>query len=116
MGVIIDGFLNGRVKTTIEMIKPEDYSELNVREKVEALKIYLKNNQNKMNYSYYKSKGYFIGSGAIESGHKHVLQQRLKLAGMRWSKEGAQYIASLRAASKSNRWSKVTDLIYDKAS
>jgi len=68
-----------------------------------------------MNYKQYKKNGYFIGSGAIESAHKHVIQQRLKLAGMRWSKEGAQYIATLRAASKSNRWSNVQDIIYDKA-
>ncbi|NLY71495.1 MAG: ISKra4 family transposase, partial [Clostridiales bacterium] len=113
---IIDGFLNGRVETTIKTIKPESYSDPRVREEVEDLKIYLENNRDKMNYIDYISKGYFIGSGAVESGHKHVLQQRLKLAGMRWSRGGAQYIASLRAASKSNRWSKVTDLIYDKAS
>ena len=50
------------------------------------------------------AKGYSIGSGAIEGGHKHVIQQRMKLAGMRWSKAGAQYITSLRAASKSNKW------------
>jgi hypothetical protein len=69
-----------------------------------------------MHYKQYKDAGYFIGSGAIESGHKHVIQQRLKLAGMRWSKSGAQYIASLRAASKSDKWYKVTDIIHDKAS
>ena len=114
--IIINGFLSDRVETTIKTIKPEDYSDPNIRERVEALKIYLKNNQDKMNYKGYISKGYFIGSGAIESGHKHVLQQRLKLAGMRWSKGGAQYIASLRAASKSDRWSKLIDLIYDRAS
>lgn len=112
---IIDGFLEGRIDSAIGYIKPEDYADSAIREKVEDLKGYLKNNKDKMDYKNYTSKGYFIGSGAIESGHKHVLQQRLKLSGMRWSKEGAQYIASLRAASKSGRWSKVTDLIYGDA-
>jgi hypothetical protein len=33
-----------------------------------------------------------------------VIQQRLKLSGQRWSIEGAQKIANLRAYKKSNRW------------
>jgi hypothetical protein len=69
-----------------------------------------------MNYKSYKEKGFFIGSGAIEGGHKHVIQQRLKLCGMRWNRKGAQYIATLRTASKSDKWSKITEIIHGKAS
>ena len=112
---IIDGFMSGKIDDTIGNLKPEEYSNKVVSDKVGELKTYLKNNMDKMNYTDFKDKGYFIGSGAIEGGQKHVLQQRLKLAGMRWSKGGAQYIASLRCADKSSKWSKVTDIIYEKA-
>jgi Uncharacterised protein family (UPF0236) len=112
---MIDGFMNDKIKSTIETLKPAEYADKTVSSKVEGLKTYLENNKDKMNYKVYKDKGYFIGSGAIEGGHKHVLQQRLKLAGMRWSRNGAQYIATLRCASKSNKWNIVTEIIYGKA-
>lgn len=112
---IIDGFISGKIDYTIENLKPEGYSEKAVSSKVLGLKTYLENNKDKINYKLYKEKGFFIGSGAIEGAHKHVLQQRLKLAGMRWSRGGAQYIASLRCANKSGKWTKVTDVIFGKA-
>lgn len=37
-----------------------------------------------------------IGSGAIESAHRTVVQKRLKLSGQRWSKKGAQNMLNLR--------------------
>ncbi len=38
-----------------------------------------------MQYHKYLKEGLLIGSGAIESAHKDVLQQRLKLSGQRWT-------------------------------
>jgi hypothetical protein len=37
-----------------------------------------------------------IGSGMIESGHRHVLQSRLKTAGAAWLNDHADQIAHLR--------------------
>lgn len=113
---IIGGFMEDKIEEALEYLKPEDFSEELVCSKVRELKTYLENNKEKMRYKEYREKGYFIGSGAVESAHKHVIQQRLKLAGMRWSRDGAQYIAALRAASKSNRWNKVAEIIYNKVS
>lgn len=45
---------------------------------------YIKNNEHRMDYPYYLSQGWQIGSGPIESACKTVVGQRLKLAGMRW--------------------------------
>ena len=45
-----------------------------------------------------------FGSAPIESAHRNVIQQRLKLAEQRWTKSGAQYIANLRMCRKSKRW------------
>jgi hypothetical protein len=76
----------------------------------EALQYY-ENNKERMRYKSYLEKGYLIGSGAIEAAHRNVIQQRLKLSGQRWSVSGAQSIANLRAAKKSNQWNKVVNCI-----
>ena len=65
---------------------------------------YISNNLDRMKYKTFKEKGYFVGSGAIESGNKLIVQQRLKQAGMRWSVPGAQSVLSLRAKDESGLW------------
>jgi hypothetical protein len=73
------------------------------------LRTYILNNINRIDYPKYKEKGYFVGSGAIESANKVILQRRLKQAGMRWSVSGAQYVLSLRAKVESGRWDDVVE-------
>jgi hypothetical protein len=46
-----------------------------------------------------------IGSGEIESGHRHVIQKRLKLAGAWWKQTNAQAMLNLRCARTNNQWS-----------
>jgi hypothetical protein len=65
---------------------------------------YIENNAHNIDYPTYVAKGYFIGSGAIESGNKVVLQQRLKQAGMRWNVESAQPLLTLKAKAESHLW------------
>lgn len=65
---------------------------------------YISNNIGNIDYADYIKAGYFIGSGAIESGNKIVLQQRLKQAGMRWNTPTAQSLLTLRAKYKSGLW------------
>lgn len=72
---------------------------------------YLQNNIDKINYLQYKNKGYYVGSGMIESGNKIVVQKRMKQAGMRWSIKGAQYMAVLRAKHESGKWSDVENYL-----
>ena len=57
---------------------------------------YYQKHQKRMYYQSFQEKGYFISSGAIEAAHRHVLQQRLKLSGQRWTKDGFQSVANLR--------------------
>jgi hypothetical protein len=45
-----------------------------------------------------------IGSGMIESGHRHVLQARLKKAGTAWLPEHADQIAHLRVLRANHQW------------
>jgi len=79
--------------------------------KKSALLTYYSNNMQRMQYKDYKEKGWLIGSGPMESAHRTVIQQRMKLSGQRWTKQGAQEIVNLRAAEKSGEWSEVKELI-----
>ena len=57
-----------------------------------------------MDYPRFVARQLPIGSGAIESACKTLIQAREKQAGMRWSHDGAQVVASLRALHRSDRW------------
>lgn len=65
---------------------------------------YISNNIRNIDYAAYEKKGYFIGSGAIESGNKLILQDRLKRAGMRWNTTTAQAMLTLKTKAESNIW------------
>jgi len=67
---------------------------------------YITNNINNIDYAAYEKKGYFIGSGAIESGNKTILQDRLKRAGMRWNVDSAQALLTLKAKVESKLWAR----------
>jgi len=65
---------------------------------------YITNNIKNIDYASYIENEYFIGSGAIESGNKTILQQRLKQAGMRWNIDTAQLLLTLKAKQESGLW------------
>ena len=52
-----------------------------------------------------------IGSGAIESAHRTVVQKRMKQSGQRWSNKGAQNMLNLRVLTMNEKWYKVVQLI-----
>jgi hypothetical protein len=59
---------------------------------------YYRTNEKRMRYSLFREMGLPIGSGIVESAHRHVLQDRMKRAGQRWSLLRARRMARLRAA------------------
>lgn len=73
-----------------------------VREGHDALLGYLRNNVGRMDYPTYLRNGWQIGSGAVESACKTVVNQRLCLGGMRWGEEGSDAVAHLRALYRSD--------------
>jgi hypothetical protein len=61
----------------------------------------------RMRYAHFRSAGYLIGSGVIESGCKQIVTQRLKLPGAQWHVEGAVLTAKARTAWMSGNWHKL---------
>jgi hypothetical protein len=73
-----------------------------VREGHDDLLGYLGKNVGRMDYPTYLRNGWQIGSGAVESACKTVVNQRLCLGGMRWGEEGSDAVAHLRALYRSD--------------
>ncbi len=84
-------------------------------EKLRQLLGYYTNHQKRMQYHTFKERGLIIGSGAVESAHKDVLQERLKLSGQRWTKKGLQQMAQLRVVYKSGKWKRIKKLCQNAA-
>jgi hypothetical protein len=64
---------------------------------------YFASRVDRMDYPSLRLDGLPIGSGAIESAADHVVQRRMKRAGMRWSDSGGDAILALRARLRSRR-------------
>jgi hypothetical protein len=71
---------------------------------------YLQNRPETLDYASALAAELPIGSGLIESGHKHVLQRRLKLSGAAWLEENAEVIAQLRVFRANDRWNELWQL------
>ncbi len=65
---------------------------------------YLSNRTDCLDYPRALRLGLPIGSGMIESGHRHVLQARLKKGGAAWLVPHADQIANLRVLRANGQW------------
>jgi hypothetical protein len=102
----LDELWAGQVQTVLAQLTP-----LATKHKVIAETItYFTNNQQRMRYLDYRTRGLQIGSGTIESACKHLIAQRLDQAGMLWSLDGARAVAKVRARLKSGRWAETIAL------
>ena len=71
---------------------------------VEANLLYFTKRAEQIQYAGFAEKGYSIGSGAVESGNKLVVEARLKGSGMHWAPENVNPMVALRTVACSDRW------------
>ena len=71
---------------------------------IDDARTYVTRHAARMDYPQFVARHLSIGSGAVESSCKCLVEARLKQAGMRWGVPGSQAIASLRALHRSGRW------------
>jgi len=81
-------------------VEPESQEEAPVR----AAQRYLSGRREQLDYAGARQAGLPIGSGEVESGHRHVIQQRLKLAGCWWKEPNAEAMLGLRVARANQLW------------
>lgn len=88
--------------TMIEHLEPEGTPEGEAH--VQNGYRYLRNRLDCLDYPHALQLGLPIGSGMIESGHRHVLQARLKMPGAAWLSAHANSIAHLRVLRTNKHW------------
>jgi len=71
---------------------------------VRSVHHYIDKRRGQMDYAGARAAGLPIGSGEIESAHRHVIQQRLKTAGAWWLFSNAEAMLQLRTARANNDW------------
>ena len=70
-------------------------------EQAEAIRVeegYFRKHRQRMQYPQFRARGLMVGSGPVEAGCKVVVGQRLKRAGMRWCRGGADAVLAVRCA------------------
>jgi hypothetical protein len=90
------------VLAALAALQPQDAAGVDEVRKVRA---YVVEHTARMDYPAFRAQLFPLGSGAIESTVKNLMQQRQVLAGMRWTREGAHVVVNLRALHRSaGRW------------
>lgn len=74
------------------------------RKKLNTIINYLENNRSRMKYDQYLSAGLPIATGFIEGACRHIIKDRLERTGMRWTRQGAQTMLTLRCIEGSKLW------------
>lgn len=106
-----EAMLNSEVENVLAAVKalPEQ------GDIIQTLIAYLENHKHQMDYRYYRAQGWMIGSGAIESTHRTLLQVRMKRSGQRWANHGCDKMIKLRVAYKNGRGDLIRKLLKNAA-
>jgi hypothetical protein len=96
--------LANTVAGVLRALQPHREAATSKDQPVNAAYQYLHKRRDCLDYAGARRAGLPIGSGEIESGHRHVIQQRLKLAGCWWKETHAQAMLNLRVARANNLW------------
>jgi hypothetical protein len=79
------------------------------------IKVIVKNLPCQFNYKVALEDDLPIGSGRVESAHRYVIQDRLKIAGAWWKENNAQNMLALRTLRANSDWENYWDQNIKKA-
>lgn len=99
-GRLLENKVSEILQNLEECFEPPEQKEAPVR----AVHQYLNKRRDNLDYAGARAQGLPIGSGEIESGHRHVIQQRLKIAGAWWILPNAEAMLRLRTTRANNDW------------
>lgn len=99
-----DRLLNNQWKKVLRSLQkhlePAELAEQPVRSAYR----YLSERNPYLNFETARRRNLPIGSGEVESSHRHIIQKRLKLSGSWWLEPNAQLMLNLRTARANNDW------------
>ncbi len=99
----ISDLLDEGIKPVLEALNQAVAPTSQGAEELRREREYFRSNAQRMEYPTFRQQGLPIGSGAIESAAKHLVQQRFKRPGARWSEPGAQTVLAVRCRLVSQR-------------
>jgi hypothetical protein len=97
--------LNNQSDKILRSLRPHLEPHKTEQAPVSAAHRYLAERHDCLDYVSARASNLPIGSGEVESGHRHVIQKRLKVAGAWWKQTNAQAMLNLRTARANNQWS-----------
>lgn len=99
-GRLLENKVAAVLRSMRDHCEPEQAEEFPVR----AAWNYLSERAHHLDYAGARQKALPIGSGEVEGGHRHVIQERLKLSGCWWKEINANSMLNLRTARANNLW------------
>jgi hypothetical protein len=97
---LLDNRVSEVLGTLAKNFEPLEQEEAPVR----SAHDYIHERRDHMDYAGARALDLPIGSGEVESGHRHVLQKRLKIAGAWWLKGHAEFMLQLRTVRANQDW------------
>lgn len=92
-----------RTLSELRFLQSQHHAHPQILEIQRAIR-YLEKRVAMIDYPHFRKVQVPIGSGIVESGHKVVMQRRMKQAGMRWAEENLNPMLALRMAICNKRW------------
>jgi hypothetical protein len=99
-----DRLLNNQSAKVLRSMEPHQEASTAAETPVRDACRYLRERRNHLDYAAARQHQLPIGSGEIESGHRHVIQQRLKLSGAWWKEINLEPMLQLRVARANHLW------------
>jgi hypothetical protein len=109
-GLLKDGKIRD-VIAELEMLAIGQDQESSVRREIRYLTKH--SDAGRLRYNCFRCRGVPMGSGAIESTIRRVLNLRLKGSGIYWTEDNAEAVFQLRAAVVSGRWEEILEHTRD---
>jgi len=99
---LLDGNASGVLASLLPHIEAPELADNDAP--VRACYRYMRNRPGQLDYPRAIAEGLPIGSGEIESAHRYVIQQRLKISGPWWKVDNAEKMLALRTLRANSNW------------
>jgi len=96
--------MTGHAKKILRSLEAHRENPGTVETPVEDAHRYIRQRLEHLHYAQARNANLPIGSGEVESAHRHIIQHRLKLAGAWWKDTNAQAMLALRVARANDCW------------
>lgn len=99
---------SGRTEKVIEALRPHLEPDMTEDRNAPVRRClrYLLNRPGQFDYPGAQARGLPVGSGEIESAHRYIIQERLKIAGAWWTTENARFMLALRVDRADGYWNR----------